>query len=90
MVGPALATIINIVFRLFILVLFIRVIVSWLQVNPYNPIIQLLHNVTEPFLAPVRRRLPPSGMFDLSPIVVMIVALILNQLLIQIVLSLPF
>jgi len=85
--GNLLVWIVGIVFNLFVLLLFIRALVSWLQVDPYNQLVQLLHNVTEPFLAPVRRRIPPAGMMDLSPIVVIIIALILQRLIIQVIYS---
>jgi YggT family protein len=89
-VANFLASIVTIVINGFLLILFIRVLISWLQLDPYNPIVQFLHNVTEPILAPVRRRLPPAGMMDLSPIVVMIIAVILRTLLIQIIYSFGF
>lgn len=88
MIGTALVDLLNIVFEIFDLLILARIIMSWLNPDPYNPIVQFLHNITEPFLAPVRRRLPPTGMFDLSPIVVLIVALVLRQILIQLVISL--
>ena len=75
---------IQLVFLIFSLLILGRILMSWLNPNPYNPIVQFLHNVTEPFLAPVRRILPPTGMFDFSPIVLLIllqvVAAILTQM----------
>jgi YggT family protein len=76
-IAGLLIGVVDIVFNLFVLLVFIRTLVSWLQVDPYNQIVQFLHNVTEPFLAPVRRRIPPAGMMDLSPLVVIIIAMIL-------------
>jgi len=72
------------VIGLFSLLILARILMSWLQPDPYNPIVQFLHNTTEPFLAPVRRVLPPTGMFDLSPVVVLILAQVLGAILIQI------
>ncbi len=80
-----LHTIINLAFTVFNLLILARVLISWLQLDPYSPIIQFLHNTTEPFLAPVRRRLPPVGMMDLSPLVVLIIAWVLQGLLNQII-----
>ncbi len=79
-----LLNVINFAFTIFNLLILARVLISWLQLDPYSPIIQFLHNTTEPFLAPVRRRLPPVGMMDLSPLVVLIVAWVLQGLLNQI------
>ena len=73
------------VFQIFSLLILARIFMSWIQPDPYNPIVQFLHNVTEPFLAPVRRILPSAGMFDFSPIVVLILAQILAGILTQMV-----
>ncbi len=43
---------------------------SWVNPNPYNPIVQIIYKLTEPVLAPVRRVLPPFGGVDLSPILI--------------------
>jgi len=49
-------------------------LISWVSPDPRNPIVQFLHRVTEPVLAPVRRMLPPwkTGGLDVSPIIVLI------------------
>jgi YggT family protein len=85
--GSILLTIIFWAFRLFELLLLARIIVSWINADPYNPIVRFLYNTTEPFLGPIRRRLPSMGGFDFSPLVVIIIAIILQQLLTQIVIS---
>ncbi len=79
----AVIDIVNIVFQLFSLLMLARIVLSWFNPNPYNPIVQFLHNTTEPILAPVRRRLPPMGMFDFSPLVVLIAAWVIQQILIR-------
>jgi len=56
---------------------FIRVLLSWFPIDPRNPLVTLLYDVTEPILEPLRRVIPRMGMFDLSPLV----ALLLIQLL---------
>ncbi len=83
-----LIDIINIAFELFSLLLLARILISWFNLDPYNPIVQFLHNATEPILAPVRRRLPAMGMFDLSPMVVLIGAFVLQQVLIRLIINL--
>ncbi len=72
--------IINYAFSIYSFILLARVLVSWFPVDPYNPIIRLLHQLTEPLLAPIRRVLPPTGMLDLSPIVGFIVIVIAQRL----------
>ena len=53
-------------------ILIIRAILSWVNPNPYNPVVQILYRITEPVLAPVRRVVPPVGGLDLSPLVVLV------------------
>jgi YggT family protein len=52
------------------IILLIRVLMSWVNPSPFNPIVQIIYRLTEPVLAPVRRVLPAFGPIDLSPIVV--------------------
>jgi YggT family protein len=63
------------VLNVYLLVLFARAILSWFPVRPGTGLSSFLHvlmQLTEPVLAPVRRVIPPAGMFDLSFIVVFI------------------
>jgi YggT family protein len=50
-------------------ILLIRVLLSWVNPDPYNPIVIFLRQVTDPLLRWIRKILPPLGMIDLSPIV---------------------
>ncbi len=62
--------------QLYILILVGRAILSWFPLrsdSPFVPVARFLNTVTEPVLAPVRRLIPPAGMFDLSFIVVVLV-----------------
>lgn len=49
----------------------IRVLLSWVAPDPYNPFVQIMTQLTEPVMAPARRLLPPMGGFDLSPILIL-------------------
>ena len=51
------------------LLIMIRIIFSWGQVGYGNRVMRFLSNVTDPLLMPLRRIIPPLGMFDISPIV---------------------
>ena len=53
------------------LLIFARIIFSW-GVSSVNPVLRFLIRTTEPVLGPFRRLIPPLGMFDISPIVVLI------------------
>lgn len=60
--------------QLYTFVLLIRILMSWIPgLDPYNPIVQFLYQITEPVLEPARKLIPPIGMIDISPIVVFIV-----------------
>ena len=58
--------------------IFIRVLLSWFPIDPSNPIIRVLNEVTEPVLAPFRRVIPRIGMFDLSPLAALLVISVLQ------------
>jgi len=74
-------------FELYSFVLLARVLITWFQVDPYNPIVQVLYRLTEPLLAPIRRLLPSAGMLDLSPIVGFIVIRVVEEVVVSILLS---
>jgi YggT family protein len=60
-----------------------RVLMSWVQVDPYHPIAQFLINTTEPLLKPIRDLLPPAGGFDFSPMVLMISLQVLGEMFVR-------
>ena len=45
------------------------VIISWVNADPYNPIVRFIRSITEPLLAKIRQFMPDTGMLDLSPLV---------------------
>lgn len=50
-------------------VLIATALISWVNPDPYNPIVSFLHRVTEPLLRRIRRFMPDTGALDLSPLV---------------------
>ncbi len=70
MVDSSLYSFIDGVFSLLYFLLMAKVILSWIPHNPFNPIIQILNQVTEPMLSPFRDLIPAHrlGGLDLSPI----------------------
>ena len=66
---------------LYSLVVFGAVIVSWLQLPPYHPVVKLLNGLTEPALAPIRKVIPPMGGLDISPMVLILALQLLKGLL---------
>ena len=61
-------------------ILIARVLMSWFNPNPYNPLVQFVLRLTEPVLAPIRRVLPSMGGLDLSPLVVVVVLMFVKRL----------
>ncbi len=80
-----LATIVNYLFAFFYILLFARIVLSWIRPDPYNPTygwaVRLVYDLTEPILGPVRRMLPSMGGLDLSPLIVFLLARVLQGLL---------
>ena len=68
-----LAQFINLLFTALSLAIFGRVIMSWISPNGDDNISQFLDQITEPILAPIRKIVPPLGMFDLTPMIALIV-----------------
>ncbi len=64
----ALAYILNSIITLYLVVLFARVVLSWIRL-PYNPIVVAIYKITEPVLSPIRRRLPMTWGIDFSPMI---------------------
>lgn len=64
-----LAAILNLAINFFIFLFIARAILSWVNPDPYNFIVQFVYNATEPILGRVRRKIPPLGMLDLSVLI---------------------
>ncbi len=65
------------------LLIFARVMLSWIpNLDPYNPLVRLLRQVTDPVLEPARRLIPTMGGMDMSPIVVFFGIIVLQRVLI--------
>ena len=67
------------ILTLYYYVMLARVLMSWFNPNPNNPIVDAIYRLTEPVLSPIRRMLPPMGGFDLSPLVVFFILLFLQR-----------
>ncbi len=82
---------VDLFFNLLTWAIIIRVLLSWIPgLPPYNPIVRFLVSVTDPVLEPARRVIPPIGMIDISPIVVLFVLQLVREFLIRFLLNLYF
>jgi len=64
-----------------IVAIIIRSVMSWFPVDPKNILVNIVHTITEPILAPLRRVVPRLNMFDLSPMVAIILLYVIVWLL---------
>lgn len=81
----AVGRILHFILMLYIWVIFIRVILSWIQVPSMYQVQLILYRLTEPVLSPVRKYVPPYrfGGLDLSPIVVFLFILFIDTFLVK-------
>jgi YggT family protein len=83
---PTLARIVSFLFQAYQFAILIRVLLSWINVNPYrpaidHPVLQILYRITDPVLEPLRRLIPPiGGTLDISPIVALFALEILRRI----------
>lgn len=87
----ALALVIDYVLQIYSWVVIARVVISWVNADPYNPIVRAIYNLTEPVLYRIRRAFPVfAGGIDFSPIVVFIGIMFLQSFLVQTLRQLAF
>jgi len=76
----AFAKVLDIVLTIFMWIVIARAVLSWVSPDPYNPIVRFIHQVTEPVLYQIRRRIPVSfGGIDFSPILVFLAIIFLQR-----------
>lgn len=69
----AVAIVLNYVLTFYMWIVVARAVLSWVNPDPYNPIVRFIHSVTEPILDPIRTHLPFGfGGIDISPIIVIL------------------
>ena len=87
----AVARIIDIALSAYMWIIVIRAALSWVNPDPYNPIVRLLYSITEPVMARVRRWIPLRGMgIDFSPIIILLAILFLQSFLVPSLIQLSF
>jgi len=80
----AIAKILDILLSIYMWIIIISALMSWVNPDPYNPIVRFLHAVTEPVLGPIRRLIGfRLGVIDISPMVVILAILFVKSFVIQ-------
>lgn len=62
-----------------LIAILIRVIFSWISFDQGNPLYAIIHEITEPILAPIRQFMPRMGMIDLSPLIASFLLMFIAQ-----------
>ena len=79
----AIATILNSLLVLVMIIVIAQAIISWVNADPYNPIVRFLNQTTEPLLRPLRRFIPPiGGRVDITPIILIFIITFLRIVLV--------
>ena len=78
----SIAQILNFILWAYMWIVIISALMTWIEPNPYNPIVRFLHRATEPVLRPIRRRLPDMPI-DFSPMIVIIAIIFLQRFLVK-------
>ena len=78
-----LASVLGVVLDIYKWIIIIRALISWVNPDPYNPIVQALTRLTEPVLRPLRKLAPPYKVgVDLSPLIAILIILFLDYALV--------
>lgn len=80
----SLALLVSMVFNVVYFLLIVRIILSWVNTDPYNEIVQVIYRITDPVLAPFKRLPLQAGVFDFSPIIAFIVINVLRNFVVNI------
>lgn len=80
----AVAVVLNMALTLYMWIIIVRALLSWVNPDPYNPIVQFLYSITEPVMHRVRQMVPMSGIgLDISPIIVILAIVFLQEFLVK-------
>ncbi|MCX7982368.1 MAG: YggT family protein [Syntrophales bacterium] len=80
----ALAKVIDVILTIYLWIVIISAVISWVNPDPYNPIVRFLRRMTEPILSRIRRLLPVTGMgVDFSPVVLILIIYFLQWFLVK-------
>ncbi len=86
----ALAKTLDLVLRIYIWIIIIGAIISWVNPDPYHPVVKTINRLTEPVLRPIRRIIPPIGGLDFSPVVAIFLVYLIQILVIPLLYRLAF
>lgn len=88
----AVASLLSIILTILYWLILIRALISWVNPDPYNQMVQFLYKTTEPILYPIRKMIPPQiGIgVDISPIIAFLILIFLRSFLVKTLLDISF
>lgn len=86
----ALAMLVNGIATILYWLIFARIIISWLPVDPFSPVVNFLNQTTDPILNPLRKIPLRIGLLDLTPIIAFVLIYFANRVLVTILLTLAY
>lgn len=78
----AISYVLSVLLEIYMWIIVIRAIISWVNPDPYNPIVRALHSLTEPVLRPIRRVIGFGMGIDISPMIAILGILFIKYFLI--------
>lgn len=85
----ALAQILSMAINIYIWIVIIAALITWVRPDPYNPIVQILYKLTEPLYAKIRKVIPTLiGGIDIAPIIVILALQFINLFVVKLLLRL--
>ena len=88
----ASASLLSVILTILYWLILIRALISWVNPDPYNPVVQFLHKTTEPILYPIRKMIPiQMGIgIDIAPIIAFLILIFLRSFLVKTLLDISF
>jgi YggT family protein len=86
----AIGKVMDIILTIYMYIIIARAVISWVNPDPYNPIVSILYRTTEPVLYQIRKRLPAMGGLDLSPLIVLLAIFFLQKFAVASILDLGY
>jgi len=74
---------VNLAFEIYSWLIIVRILLTWIPVNPYSSVVSFITSLTDPYLNIFRRFIPPVGMIDFSPIAAFFVLEIIRMAVLQ-------
>ena len=78
----AIALILDTLLAIYMWVIIIAALITWVSPDPYNPIVRFLYSVTDPVLRPIRRRIGIAMGIDISPLIVIFIIIFIRSFLV--------